>query len=162
MRPRTMILGASALCALSLASALNVTAGQPMGERIGREESRTQKIGDQTQTVARELEVDDGRQLIAPEQQVSPMPIAMNQARLEDLAVFLCSLLLALGDENAAVIIAELDSLRTHAFVATELQGKFFILDPSQKHGFQEFSGPKEEALKKYSFNGAKIKRLHQ
>lgn len=78
----------------------------------------------------------------------------------EDLAVFLCSLLLGLGDENATVIIVELDNLRTHSFVGTELGGKFLILDPSQKHSFQDFSGSKEDALQKYSFNGAKIKRF--
>ena len=78
----------------------------------------------------------------------------------EDLAVFLCSLLYALGDEKASVIISELDSLRTHAFVATEFSEKFFILDPSQKHGLHDFSGTKEESLKKYSFKGAKIKRF--
>ena len=78
----------------------------------------------------------------------------------EDLAVFLCSLLFALGDKNASVIIAELDNLRTHAFVATEFKGKFYILDPSQKHELQQFSGTKEEALKKYSFKNAKIKRF--
>jgi hypothetical protein len=78
----------------------------------------------------------------------------------EDLSVFLCSLLFALGDENASVIIAELDSLRTHAFASTEFSGKFFILDPSQNHGFQDFSGTKEEALQKYSFMGAKIKKF--
>lgn len=78
----------------------------------------------------------------------------------EDLAVFLCSLLSGLGDKNASVIIAELDSLKTHAFVATEFEKKFLILDPSQKHTLSQFSGTKEEALKKYSFKGAKIKRF--
>ncbi|MBN2067388.1 MAG: hypothetical protein JW744_02880, partial [Candidatus Diapherotrites archaeon] len=77
-----------------------------------------------------------------------------------DLAVFLCSLLLGLGDESAAVVIAELDNLKTHAFVATEFKGKFLLLDPSQSHGFQAFSGTKENALQKYSFQGAKIKRF--
>ncbi len=78
----------------------------------------------------------------------------------EDLAVFLCSLLFALGDQNAAVIIAELDSLKTHAFVATEFQGSFMILDPSQPHDFNNFTGTKEQALQKYSFKNAKIKRF--
>jgi len=78
----------------------------------------------------------------------------------EDLAVFLCSLLLALGDEKAEVVIAELDNLVTHAFVVTELNEKFFLLDPSQKHAFNEFAGKKEEVLQKYSFQGAKIKRF--
>jgi len=78
----------------------------------------------------------------------------------EDLAVFLCSLLLALGDEKAAVIIAELDNLRTHAFVTTEFQNKFYILDASQKHTLEQYSGTKEEALEKYSFKSAKIRRF--
>jgi len=78
----------------------------------------------------------------------------------EDLAVFLCSLLFALGDEKAAVIIAELDNLRTHAFVATEFQGKFFIFDPSQKHDVQDFTGSKEQVVQNYSFKEAKIKRF--
>jgi hypothetical protein len=78
----------------------------------------------------------------------------------EDLAVFLCSLLLALGDENAAIVICELDSLKTHAIVVTEFQGRFILLDPSQAHGFNDFSGEKEEVLQKYNFGGAKIKRF--
>lgn len=78
----------------------------------------------------------------------------------EDISVFLCSLLFALGDEKAAVIIAELNNLRTHAFVATEFNQKFYILDASQKHELEQFSGTKEEALKKYYFKGAKIKRF--
>jgi len=78
----------------------------------------------------------------------------------EDLSVFLCSFLLALGDKAASVIIAELDSLRTHAFVVTEFNKRFFVLDPSQKHAFEAFSGTKEQALQKYSFKGAKIKRF--
>ncbi len=78
----------------------------------------------------------------------------------EDISVFLCSLLFALGDENTSVIIAEFDNLRTHAFIALEFEGKFYILDPSQKHSFADFSGTKEEALQKYSFKGAKIKRF--
>ena len=69
-------------------------------------------------------------------------------------------MLFALGDEKAAVIIAELDNLRTHAFVATEFNQKFYIFDASQKHGFTDFSGIKEDVLKKYSFKGAKIKRF--
>ena len=76
----------------------------------------------------------------------------------EDLAVFLCSLLAGLGDENAEVVIAELDNLETHAVVITELDGKFLLLDPSQKHEFQKFSGEKEKVLSEYSCNGAKIK----
>ncbi|MFH1255845.1 MAG: transglutaminase-like domain-containing protein [Candidatus Diapherotrites archaeon] len=78
----------------------------------------------------------------------------------EDLSVLLCSCLMALGDRKAEVIIAELDNLSTHAVVSTELGGKFFLLDPSQKKPFNEFSGEKKDVLKKYSFRGAKIKRF--
>ena len=78
----------------------------------------------------------------------------------EDLALFLCSVLLGLGDENAEVVIAELDDLSTHAFVITELEGRFYILDPSQNHYFDEFSGRKEEVLLKYSFRGSKIRKF--
>lgn len=78
----------------------------------------------------------------------------------EDLAVMLCTMLYTLGDEKAQVVITELDNLTTHAIVTTEFEGKFYILDPSQKTNFSKFSGKPEEALKEYSFKGAKIKRF--
>lgn len=78
----------------------------------------------------------------------------------EDLAVFLCSLLFALGDENAVILVCELDSLKTHAVVVTELNNEFILLDPSQHHDFKEFIGEREGVLQKYSFGEAKIKRL--
>ncbi|MEK6942175.1 MAG: transglutaminase-like domain-containing protein [archaeon] len=78
----------------------------------------------------------------------------------EDLAVFLCSLLCALGDKKAEVVIAELENMSTHAFVATEINGKMFLLDPSQKHGFAEFSGDKASVLAQYYFGNSKIKRF--
>lgn len=78
----------------------------------------------------------------------------------EDLAVFLCAAMRALGDEQAEVIIAELDNLKTHAFVSTELGGRFLILDPSQDCSFNDFFGDKSSVLKKYSFGGQKIKRF--
>lgn len=78
----------------------------------------------------------------------------------EDLAVFLCASMKALGDDKAEVIIAELDNLKTHAFVSTELGKDFLILDPAQGHGFDEFRGTKSDVLKKYSFDNQKIKRF--
>ncbi|MFA5357977.1 MAG: hypothetical protein WC308_03575 [archaeon] len=78
----------------------------------------------------------------------------------EDLAVFLCSIMKALGDNNAEVIIAELESLRTHAFVTTVLGENFLILDPAQKHEFNAFFGKKKAVLENYSFNGQKIKNF--
>ncbi|MFH1225248.1 MAG: hypothetical protein V1676_05590 [Candidatus Diapherotrites archaeon] len=98
----------------------------------------------------------------------------------EDLAIFLCSLLSALGDSSAEVVIAELENLTTHAFVITERAGtvhagtghagagqaaneragKFTLLDPSRSHAFSEFSGEKKEVLQKYTFNGQRIRRF--
>ena len=78
----------------------------------------------------------------------------------EDLAVFLCSLLTALEDKNCFVVIAELEDLTNHAFVITEFNNKFIILDPSQEDSFNKFTGKKEEVLKNYSFNNSKIKHF--
>lgn len=78
----------------------------------------------------------------------------------EDLAIFLCSLLSALGDASAEVVIAELENLTTHAFVITEHAGKFTLLDPSRSHAFSEFSGEKKEVLQKYTFNSQRIRRF--
>ncbi len=78
----------------------------------------------------------------------------------EDLAVFLCSILSALGDKQAEVTIAELENMSTHAFVITDFDGSFFLLDPSQKHEFEKFCGEKAKVLAKYSFNNSKIKRF--
>jgi len=77
-----------------------------------------------------------------------------------DIAVFLCSMLHALGDENASVIIAEMDNLSTHAFVLMEHEEKAYFLDASQEHSFGEFSGRMTNVMKQYSFKGVKIKRL--
>ena len=77
-----------------------------------------------------------------------------------DLAVFLCSVLYALGDEKAEVVVAELENANTHAFVITETEGKFILLDPAQKKPFMEFSGEKEKVIENYSFNGAKIRHF--
>lgn len=78
----------------------------------------------------------------------------------EDLAVFLCSAMKALGDDRAEVIIAELDDLKTHAFVITEIKNDFLILDPAQDCEIDTFRGQKTDVLKNYSFLGQKIKRF--
>jgi len=78
----------------------------------------------------------------------------------EDLAVFLCSIMKTLGDNKAEVIIAELDNLKTHAFVSTEIKNDFLILDPAQEHEFMEYKGEKLAVIKKYSFKKQKIKRF--
>ena len=78
----------------------------------------------------------------------------------EDLAVFLCACLYALGDEKAEVIIAELENLSTHAFVVTYYQGLFLLLDSSQKSPFEAFVGDKKKILQAYAFEGSSIKRF--
>jgi hypothetical protein len=92
---------------------------------------------------------------------LSPKDILENKvADDEDLAVLMCSLLFALGDEKAQVVIVELESLSTHAFVVTEFKDKFLLLDASQKEPFEKFLGRKEKVLSDYSFEGSKIKRV--
>jgi hypothetical protein len=78
----------------------------------------------------------------------------------EDLAVFLCASMKALGDNKAELIIAELDDLKTHAFVITEIKNDFLILDPAQEFEIGKYKGQKSEVLKNYSFQGQKIKRF--
>ncbi|MFH1587210.1 MAG: transglutaminase-like domain-containing protein [Candidatus Diapherotrites archaeon] len=78
----------------------------------------------------------------------------------EDQAVFLCSMLFALGDKKAEVVIAELENRSTHAFVITEFKGKFYLLDPTQEAEFEKFSGEKKNVIAKYSFEDSKIKRF--
>ena len=92
---------------------------------------------------------------------LTPSEILANKvADDEDLAVFLCSILFALGSENASVIIAELDDLSTRAFVVFEFNNKAYFLDPAQEHEFDSYCGSMTDLFQKYSFKGAKIKRL--
>jgi len=92
---------------------------------------------------------------------LSPVEILTGKvADDEDQAVFLCSMLLALEDEGASAVIAELDDLSTHAFVTIDVDGTAFFLDPAQQHSFNEFSGSTPDVLKSYSFKGNKIKRF--
>lgn len=78
----------------------------------------------------------------------------------EDLAVFLCATMKALGDDKAEVIIAELDNLRTHSFVITEINGEFLLLDPTQENEFEKYKGSKIEVIKNYEYQKQKIKRF--
>ena len=78
----------------------------------------------------------------------------------EDLAVFMCSLMKALGDEKAEVIIAELESLKTHAFVATQIGNDFLILDPAQNHKYDQYKGNRTDIVRDYAFGGQKIRRF--
>ncbi|MAG18252.1 MAG: hypothetical protein CL944_02140 [Candidatus Diapherotrites archaeon] len=78
----------------------------------------------------------------------------------EDQAVLLCSFLYALGDENAEVVIAELENGNAHAFVITEFNNKFLLLDPTQGKEFRDFFGEKNEVLENYAYNESHIKRF--
>ncbi len=92
---------------------------------------------------------------------LSPLEIMTEKiADDQDQAVFLCSLLSALGHSGASVVIAEMDNLSTHAFVILDYNGRAYFLDPTQEHDFEEFSGETAQVLKEYSFKGAKIRRL--
>jgi len=92
---------------------------------------------------------------------LSPKEIASSKiGDDEDQAVFLCSLLFALGDETADVVVAELENGNPHAFVISEFNNKFLLLDPTQGKPFREFYGEKNEVLGKYSFNNSHIKKF--
>jgi len=92
---------------------------------------------------------------------MKPMEIiSLGIADDEDIAVMLCSMLFALGDEKAFVVISELEDMNTHSFVITEVEEKLLLLDVAQKKPFNFFFGNKEEVLEKYSFEGEKIKRF--
>lgn len=77
----------------------------------------------------------------------------------EDHAVFLCTILLGLGDANAEVMIAEMTDLSTHAFVITEFQNQFYLLDSTIPNS-RPLAGKKEDVLAGYSFHDSKIKRF--
>ncbi len=77
----------------------------------------------------------------------------------EDLAVLVCTSLFALGDEKAMVYVMEMEDLRTHAVVISDVNGKTLLLDPSVSHGFFKYYGDKSYVFKKYRFEGKKLKR---
>lgn len=92
---------------------------------------------------------------------LTPSEILLNKiADDEDMAVFLCSILYALGCENASVTIAELEDLRTHAFVMFDYKNKTYFLDPTQDHEFEKFSGDTFNLFQNFSVDGLKIRRL--
>ncbi|MCD6434009.1 MAG: hypothetical protein J7L14_00150 [Candidatus Diapherotrites archaeon] len=79
----------------------------------------------------------------------------------EDTAIFLCSILKALGDDNAKVVVAELDNMKPHAFVETKIGNSYVLLDATQNHNFDDFTGETEkEVIEKFSFRGMKVKRI--
>src|SRR3989344_1811553 len=92
---------------------------------------------------------------------LSPKEIVENKiGDDEDQSVFLCSLLYSLSDENAEVVVAELEKGFPHAFVMTTYREKFILLDPAQKKPFRSFIGERKEIIEKYSYKNSKIKRF--
>ncbi|MDO8627547.1 MAG: hypothetical protein Q7K42_03715 [Candidatus Diapherotrites archaeon] len=92
---------------------------------------------------------------------LSPQEILKNKiAEDEDVSVFLCSIMHALGDEKASVLIVEMSNLKSHAFVISEFDGQFVLLDLSQKTDFVKFFGEKEKVLEEFSYQEQKIKKL--
>ncbi len=77
----------------------------------------------------------------------------------EGLAVLLCTCVRALGDVQAFVYVMEMEDLRTHAVVMSDINGKTLLLDPSVAHGFFKYYGEKSFVFKKYRFDGKKLKR---
>lgn len=91
---------------------------------------------------------------------LSPKEIVENKiADDEDHAVFLCTLLLALGDANAEVVIAEMTDLTTHAFVLSQYRGLYYLFDSTQENA-SPLNGTKEEIFSQYVSNGSRIKRF--
>jgi hypothetical protein len=91
---------------------------------------------------------------------LSPTDILANKVSDdEDLAVLTCTTLCVLGDDKALVYVMEMEDLRTHAVVITEINGKTLLLDPSVNHGFFKYYGDKSFVFKKYRFEGKKLKR---
>lgn len=91
---------------------------------------------------------------------LSPTDILTNKVSDdEDLAVLLCTLMFAAGDDKALVHVMEMEDSRTHAVVISEINGKTLLLDPSAGHGFFKYYGEKSFVFKKYHFAGKKLKR---
>lgn len=78
----------------------------------------------------------------------------------EDLSVFLCSVMQALGDKESFVAVAELESFSTKSFVLTSFNERAFLVDPSFRHSLNDFSGSLGEALKSFSSSFRPVKRL--
>lgn len=84
----------------------------------------------------------------------------LKMADNEDIAVFACSLMKALGDRKAAVLINELSDLSTKAFILTEFNGMHYLIDVAGKKATDSFKGSTlEEALGSFNENGLKIKK---
>ncbi|MBN1159959.1 MAG: hypothetical protein JXA43_01835 [Candidatus Diapherotrites archaeon] len=78
----------------------------------------------------------------------------------EDQAILLCSILRALGDEDAHVAVVQIDDGTMHSFVMAKINGKTTILDPSQKHAFDKFQGSEQDAIIKYRLGESRISKV--
>ncbi len=75
----------------------------------------------------------------------------------EDFGVLFCSVLYALGDSDAYVLVFELENLEVHSCVVADTKKEFVLFDFCSK---KYLSGKKPVVLEKYSFKNAKIRRL--
>ncbi len=89
---------------------------------------------------------------------LSPSEIFSNKVSdNEDLSVFFCSLLYALGDSLVYVLVMELENLEVHSCVSTEINNRFYLYDLCSK---KIIKGEKGEVLEKFSFKNSSIRRL--
>ncbi|MBR9707400.1 MAG: transglutaminase domain-containing protein, partial [Candidatus Diapherotrites archaeon] len=75
----------------------------------------------------------------------------------EDQAMFLCSILRALGDPAAYIRVVKLDNGSTHSIVMTKLKEKDLLLDTTADHKFEQFLGDESDLLIAYNYKGSKI-----
>jgi hypothetical protein len=80
-------------------------------------------------------------------------------ADYEDKAMLLCSLFKALGAESS-VGIAELTDGSNRPVVFIKNRNNEVMFDPNEKHGFLEYTGKREDILRKYVLEGKKIQKI--
>ncbi|MBN3036813.1 MAG: hypothetical protein JW834_00015 [Candidatus Diapherotrites archaeon] len=79
----------------------------------------------------------------------------LRAAEDEDRAIFLCSMLRAMGKE-AKVVVVELTSRVQRAVVYNEDR----LLTLEELHDYNDFIGPEKQVLDKYVFDGAHVKKV--
>ncbi|HRT02473.1 MAG TPA: hypothetical protein P5513_00820 [Candidatus Diapherotrites archaeon] len=73
-------------------------------------------------------------------------------------AIMLCSIMCALGDENAMVEAVLLEKEGNHAFVKTKYKNKYYIFDLSQDNSFEKYNDKNIENLyQNYTYDNKKI-----
>jgi hypothetical protein len=80
-------------------------------------------------------------------------------ADYEDKAIFLCSILRALG-ANALVLVALMTDGSNRPIVLLSMKDKSIMLDPNTKHDFIKFVGKRNDLIRQFSVEGNRIKRI--